>query len=256
MVASIAITNDSLGIVELSQASGITTPHHGLRDPVAADTYGTGILISAAVSAGAREVLVAAGGSATTDGGAGAIAAINNAGGLSEARVTVLCDVTTTFIDAARVFGPQKGADAETVERLTARLEEQAGTFLKDPTNILRSGAAGGFSGAMWAHFDAELVSGADRVLELVGFNTALRDADAVVTGEGRLDSQTGQGKVIESVLCRTRTQDSPVPVVAMVGTVDPGLGDYADNFTEIIVTSDAFSMKAAGQTLVTRLRK
>lgn len=255
MEASFGLTADGLGLVELSAASGITTAHDGERDPVTADTYGTGMLIAAAVAAGAHHVVVAAGGSATTDGGAGAIAALLDAGGLGDARITVLSDVTTTFTDAARVFGPQKGADPATVKRLTARLEEQAAAFPRNPAEVPRTGAAGGFSGGMWAHFGAELVSGADHVLDLVGFDDALRDADAVVVGEGRLDSQTEQGKIIEAVLRRVRNDGRDRPVIAVVGSTDPDLGDYAEHFAQIRVASDADAMRTAGRDLVDGLR-
>src|SRR4029078_4940251 len=96
------------------------------RDPFRADTRGTGQLIVAARDAGARTILVAVGGSATTDGGRGALEAIAGAGGLDGVRVEVLCDVTTSFEDAARVYGPQKGADAQTVRRLTRQLQRPA----------------------------------------------------------------------------------------------------------------------------------
>lgn len=247
ITASVGLTDTGLAIVELAQASGLNVPHDGPRDPVTANTYGTGQLIAAAVRHGAKEILVAAGGSATTDGGAGAVQAIQDAGGLGGARITVLSDVETTFIDAARVFGPQKGADAETVELLSARLAEQARSFPKDPGVVSRTGAAGGFSGGLWAHFDAELVSGADRILDVVGFEEKLDTADAVVVGEGRLDSQTGQGKIIEAILRRVRVAKHEIPVFAVVGSVAADLGNYADNFAQVIIASDGPAMWEAG---------
>ncbi|MGP6175576.1 glycerate kinase [Corynebacterium sp. A21] len=247
ITASFGLSDTGLAIVELAQASGLNMPHDGPRDPVTASTYGTGQLIAAAVQHGATEILVAAGGSATTDGGAGAVQAIQDVGGLGDARITVLSDVETTFVDAARVFGPQKGADAATVELLTRRLRDQARQFPRDPSGAPRTGAAGGFSGGLWAHFDAELVSGADRILDVVGFDEQLRGADAVVVGEGRLDSQTGQGKIIEAILRRVRMADHEVPVFAVVGSVAADLGDYADNFAEVIIASDAPAMREAG---------
>lgn len=234
-------------VVELAQASGISMPHAGHRDPVAASTYGTGMMIAAAVRLGARNILVAAGGSATTDGGSGAVRAIEDAGGLQGARLTVLSDVTITFLDAARIFGPQKGADAATVQVLEDRLRRQAAQYPRDPTGVLRTGAAGGFAGGLWAHYGAELVSGADVVLDAVGFDAHLAQAGAVVVGEGRLDSQTGDGKIISAILRRVRECGSDVPVFAVVGSVAADLGDYRANFADVIVASDAAAMRAAG---------
>ncbi|MGQ1838650.1 glycerate kinase [Kocuria turfanensis] len=249
--AEIGLTADGTGLVELAQASGITTPHDGPRDPVTASTYGTGMLINAAVRRGAQRILVAAGGSATTDGGAGAVQAIEDAGGLGGAHLVVLSDVTTPFEAAARVFGPQKGADPTTVELLTAQLMKQAAGLPRDPTGVASTGAAGGFSGGLWAHYGAELVSGADHVLDVVGFDEHLCGADAVVVGEGRLDAQTEQGKIIEAILRRVRRAGRHVPVVAVVGSVAEDLGDYVDHFAGIIVATDESAMRRAGATLV-----
>lgn len=221
--------------------------HDGDRDPVAASTYGTGMMIAEAVRFGVRKILVAAGGSATTDGGAGAVQAIHDAGGLHGARLTVLSDVTTTFVDAARVFGPQKGADPAAVNVLQERLARQAMEFPRDPTGVPRSGAAGGFAGGMWAHFGAELVSGADAVLDAVGFDRELEQATAVVVGEGRLDSQTSEGKIISAILQRVRDSGRSLPVFAVVGSVSEDMGDYRENFADVLVASDAAAMRQAG---------
>ena len=142
--AAIALTADGTAVVELAFASGLNLPTSGDRDPVAASTYGTGVLMAEAARLGARRLLVAAGGSATTDGGAGAIAAIEERGGLRGAEMVVLSDVTTRFADAARVFGPQKGAGPAAVAVLTRRLELQAGSFAadygRDPRPVDRTG--------------------------------------------------------------------------------------------------------------------
>src|SRR6202012_3939675 len=138
-----------------------------------------------------RTVYLGSGGSRTPAGGAGAVKAIDAAGGLRGARLVVLCDVRTPFEDAARVFGPQKGADPDAVKRLTARLHRQARALARDPRGIAMTGAAGGLSGALWATFGAELVSGAAFVLDAVEFDRRMLDARAVVTGEGKLDGQS-----------------------------------------------------------------
>ena len=247
---AVALTPDGSAVIELAFASGLNLPTSGDRDPVQASTFGTGVMMAEAVRLGARRLLVAAGGSATTDGGAGAIAAIEERGGLNGAEVVVLSDVTTRFADAARVFGPQKGAGPATVETLTRRLEDLAEGFARelgrDPRPVERTGAAGGFSGGMWAKYGARLVSGADLVLDLLGFDAQAAASSAVVVGEGRLDSQTSQGKIIAAVLARSGT----TPVYAVVGSVHDDLGDFADNFADVIVASDAEALVAAGARL------
>ena len=208
------------------------------------------MLVAAAVNHGATHILVAAGGSATTDGGAGAVQAIHDHGGLRGARITVLSDVTTTFLDAPRVFGPQKGADPDSVRLLEERLALLAGSYPRSPAGVPRTGAAGGLSGGLWAHFGAELVSGADAVLDAAKFDEHVESADAVVVGEGRLDSQTGEGKIISAILGRVRKSGRRIPVVAVVGSVAADLGAYAEHFTEILIATDAAEMQAAGKSV------
>lgn len=182
-----------------------------------ASTRGTGELIAAAIDAGARSVYVGVGGSATTDGGAGAIRAIEQAGGLRGATLVVLCDVRTAFEDAARVFGPQKGADPAAVERLTRRLHQLARGWERDPRGIPMTGAAGGLAGGLWSRMEAELVPGAAFVLDAVNFDSRMRAARAVVTGEGKLDEQSLAGKLVSEIA--TRARQTGVPCHAIVGT-------------------------------------
>jgi len=201
-------------VVETAAASGLQLVAAADRDPFAASTEGTGELIAAAVAAGAQTVLVGVGGSATTDGGAGAIAAIRSSGGLGDARLVVLCDVRTAFEDAARVFGPQKGAGPDDVKRLTARLNRQARALPRDPRGVQLTGAAGGLSGGLWAVFGAELVSGAAFVLDAVGFDERMRVARAVITGEGRIDHQSLVGKLVSEIATRARQRGVPCSAV------------------------------------------
>ena len=208
-------------VVDAAEASGLTLVAPDVRDPVAATTGGTGDLVVAAIRAGARRVLVSAGGSATTDGGAGAIEAIAAAGGLGGAALAVLCDVTTPFEDAARVFGPQKGASPEQVELLTERLNAYAKTLPRDPRGVPRSGCAGGLSGGLWAAFGATLRPGADFVLELVDFAARLEAADAAISGEGRIDEQSLVGKVVGAVARRCRESGRPLHVVVGRNALD-----------------------------------
>jgi glycerate kinase len=153
-------------IVEMAAASGLNLVAEYERDAWAASTYGTGELIAAAVDAGAQVVLVAVGGSATTDGGAGALEAIAEAGGLRGARLVVLCDVRVPFERAPGVFGPQKGADPEMVIRLEERLDALAATWPRDPRGVPMTGGAGGLSGGLWAALDAAIEPGAPWVLD------------------------------------------------------------------------------------------
>jgi glycerate kinase len=208
--------DSTTAVVETASASGLH-----LIDPKAVDAYaatsaGTGQLIAAAARAGARTILVGVGGSGFSDGGKGALDAIASAGGLNQTRLVVMCDVTTPYEDAARVFGPQKGADPDTVLRLTERLDSIARRLPRDPRGVDRTGAAGGLAGALWAAYDARLVSGIDTVLERLGFQGRLAQADIVITGEGRLDAQTAHGKVISGILRWAGI--ARVPVHAVVG--------------------------------------
>jgi glycerate kinase len=214
--ARFGISGDT-AIVEAALANGLHLVPPGELDPLAATTYGVGELVMAAVSAGARTVLLGVGGSATTDGGAGAIRAIRAGGGLGGARLTVLCDVRTPFEEAARVFGPQKGADSEQVRRLTARLHALARRLERDPRGVPMTGAAGGLAGGLWAAFGAELRAGAATVLETLGFDQRMRAARAVITGEGRLDRQSLAGKAVAEVA--TRARQAGVPCHAVVGS-------------------------------------
>jgi glycerate 2-kinase len=211
-------------VVETATASGLALVHQNERDAEAASTAGTGELIAAAVRSGAHEVLLGVGGSATTDGGAGAIEAIVASGGLGGARLVVLCDVRTPFERAAEVFAPQKGADREAVQRLAHRLDRQARALPRDPRGTPMTGCAGGLSGGLWAAFGARLVAGAAFVLDTMGFDDRARPAAAVVTGEGRLDAQSLEGKVVGEVATRCRQRG--IPCHAVVGSSAGTVGD------------------------------
>jgi len=208
-----------VAIVESAQASGLSLLDPRERDPIAASTFGTGELLVAAAREGARTIYLGVGGSATTDGGAGALRAVRRAGGLGEARVVVLCDVRTSFENAARVFAPQKGAGPDEVRRLTRRLAAQARRLPRDPRGVPLTGAAGGLSGGLWAQLGAELVPGAPFILDLVEFDRRLRACRAVVTGEGALDAQSLAGKLVSEVAIRAR--QAGVPCHAVVGRLD-----------------------------------
>ena len=201
-------------IVEVAQASGLALVRAPERDAWRASTRGTGELIIAA-AAGAGEIFVAAGGSATTDGGRGAIEAINEGGGLGAARLVVLCDVEIAFEDAPRIFGPQKGADQATVARLQERLARFAQTLPRDPRGVPATGAAGGLAGGLWAAFDAELRPGAPAVLDALGVDARMRASQLVVAGEGCIDEQSFGGKVVGELVRRAHAAGVPIHAVA-----------------------------------------
>jgi glycerate 2-kinase len=211
------VEDGGTAIVETAAASGLGLVTEDERDPLAATTTGTGELIAAAVETGAQVVLVGVGGSATTDGGAGAIAAIEQAGGLRGARLVVLCDVRTPWERAAEVFAPQKGANSAAVRKLSRRLRDRAARLPHDPRGLPMTGAAGGLAGGLWAVFGAKLVPGAAFVLDALGFDARAHASRAVVTGEGRLDRQTLAGKAVGEVAVRCRQRG--IPCHAVVGS-------------------------------------
>lgn len=207
-------------VLEAATAIGLPLIAEAERDALAASSAGAGELIAAAARGGAGVIHLAVGGSATTDGGAGAIRAIERAGGLGHARLIVLCDVRTAFEDAARVYAPQKGAAPEDLGRLTQRLHRVArrlatGALGRDPRGLPMTGAAGGLAGGLWARFGAELVPGAAWILDRLDFDRRMRAARAVVVGEGKLDQQSLAGKAISEVA--TRARQAGVPCHAIV---------------------------------------
>jgi glycerate kinase len=215
-------------VIEMARASGLALvggPEG--NDPVAASTTGTGELIAAAVDAGARRVLVGLGGSATTDGGLGALRALYPLHRLAAVELVALCDVRTSFVDAAPVFAPQKGATPAQVELLRRRLERLADVYLADHGVDVRSlpgaGAAGGLAGGL-AVAGATLVGGFEALAEEVGLHERIEGADLVVTAEGFLDEQSFEGKVVGGVV--ELAGEAGVPVVAVVGEVvdDPAV--------------------------------
>lgn len=226
--------DDGVAVVESALASGLVLAGGAQgNDPMAATTRGTGELIAAALDAGARRVVVSLGGSATTDGGLGAVDVLARYapfdGRDGRAEVLVACDVRTAFDDAAVVFGPQKGATAAEVVELTARLRDLAAVYRErfgvDVTQIEGAGAAGGLGGGL-AALGARLTPGFPLIAEQTGLAAAVAEADAVVTGEGKLDAESFNGKVVGGVLEIAARHGVPVLVVA--GAVDEGVAGRA----------------------------
>jgi glycerate kinase len=235
-------------VVEVAEASGLWRVAPDERDAFAATTRGTGELIAAAARDGARTVIVAAGGSATTDGGAGCLEALAGV----EVGVVVACDARTAWEDAPRVYGPQKGADRETVKRLERRLARLARRAPRDPRGVAMTGCAGGLSGGLWAFRGARLVAGAALVLDAIGFDDAMRGARFVVTGEGRLDEQTLAGKAVGEVA--TRCRQAGVGCHAVVG--ENGLDRFAARVLDLQTVTEATTvaeLEAAGRMLAGR---
>ena len=243
------VEDGGTAIVETATASGLALLAESERDPWVASSYGTGELIAAAVAAGAAVIIVAVGGSATMDGAAGALEAIADAGGLGGAQLVVLCDVRTPFEQAPKVFGPQKGADEAMVKRLEKRLDELAGTWPRDPRGVPLTGCAGGLSGGLWAVHRAVLEPGAQWVLDALDFDRRMRASRAVVTGEGKLDEQTLEGKLVGEI--GTRARQAGVPLHAIVGTdaLDP-FGKRMIDLMRVIEATDLGELEAAGETL------
>jgi glycerate 2-kinase len=235
--ASFALLEDGRAIVETAQASGLSLVAEDERDAWAASTRGTGELIVAAVEAGAERVIVTVGGSATTDGGAGALEALDEAG--VEVELDVLCDVRVPFEGAPGIFGPQKGADPAMVQRLEARLDALAESFARDPRGVPMTGAAGGLSGGLWAGRGARLQHGAAFVLDMVGFDEQMRHSAFVVTGEGRIDSQTLQGKIVGELA--TRCRQGGVACHAIVGKIE--LDEFSARILDLASLSEATTL-------------
>ena len=213
---------DGTAVIEMAKASGLALVGAEQNEPIRATTRGTGELLHAAVQAGATRALVAVGGSATVDGGLGALEALDwSLDGLS---VVVACDVTTGFIDAAPIFGPQKGASEEDVKFLTKRLGTLADEYQNqtgvDVRRMRHAGAAGGLAGGL-AAIGATLRAGFDVVAEAVDFHEALATSTLVLTGEGRLDLASLHGKVVGQVLERIPAE---VHCGVIVGDLEEGI--------------------------------
>lgn len=211
---------DRTAVVEMARASGLALVGGAEgNDPLRASTVGTGELIAVALDAGARRVVVGAGGSATTDGGLAALTALNPRRRLHAGiELVVACDVETLFVDAAQVFAPQKGATAAQVALLRRRLERLAQIYVRDygvdVMDLPGSGAAGGLAGGL-AAAGAILVPGFDVVAEALSLGERIAAAGLVVTGEGTLDAESFEGKAVGGVVDLAVAAGVPVLIVA-----------------------------------------
>jgi glycerate kinase len=196
-----ALLGDGTAVVEMARASGLLLVE-GRNDPLRASSRGTGELVAAALRSGAARVVVGVGGSASTDGGLGAVDALGWS--LAGADVVVASDVNVRFADAARRFAPQKGASDAQVSLLTRRLERLAQLYESrtgvDVRDLAGGGAAGGLAGGL-AAIGARIEAGFEVVARIVGLERAMEGSDLVLTGEGRLDASSLDGKVVGGVL-------------------------------------------------------
>lgn len=250
------VVRDRTAVVELSEASGLRRLPGGRRDALRASSRGTGELVRAALDAGARHVVIGLGGSACTDGGAGLVQALGarlldasgadlGPGGaalahldrldlsgldprLADTEFVIASDVDNPLLGsrgAAAVYGPQKGATPDDVARLDAALEHWAATVTemrgRSFATYPGAGAAGGVGFGALAILDAQLASGIELLLDLIGFERALDGARLVITGEGRLDEQTLAGKAPAGVAAAAARAGVPVVAVAGVSTLD-----------------------------------
>jgi len=252
------IDDATTAVIELAEVSGYQLLSDDERDPLRATTFGLGLVMRAALDAGVEKIMLCLGGSATVDGGAGMMQALGlqlvdckgnvlpeGVGGgqlidverlqwhdppeaLATTPIEILCDVLNVATGpqgAARVFGPQKGADAAAVERLekgmqhwVSKLEHLTGLGVVQQPG---TGAAGGVALPLLSFCNAELVPGVDVVARLVGLNEHATDTDLIITGEGRLDGQSMMGKVVGAVA--RAAQAAHVPCVAVVGQLGEG---------------------------------
>jgi len=216
---------DQVAVIEMARASGLLLAGGAEgNDPMGATTAGTGELLATATEAGARRIIVGLGGSATTDGGLGALRAMAPLARYRGVAIDVACDVRTRFVDAAEVFGPQKGATRAQVQLLRRRLERLAQVYVDehgiDIADLERSGAAGGLAGGL-AAAGATLEDGFTLIAEAVELYDTIEGADLVITGEGRLDPTSFDGKVVGGVASLAAA--AGVKAVAIVGRADDG---------------------------------
>lgn len=233
-----------VAVIEMARASGLQLIGGATKnDAVAASTTGTGELIDIALDAGAKKIIVCLGGSATTDGGYGAVRAIHAPARLKAVEFIVACDVTTLFIDAARIFGPQKGATPNQVGLLTGRLERLQQMYLEqygvDVSSIEGAGAAGGLAGGL-AALGAQILPGFDVVADEIELDERVERCDIVVTGEGFMDDQSFEGKVVGGM--RGLADLKGKKFAAIVGDCDVDVDFPVANLTSRFGHEDAMS--------------
>ena len=211
------VEDGGTAVIEMAAASGLGLVSEDERDAWAASTYGTGELICAAAAAGAQVILVGVGGSATTDGGAGALAAIEDHGGLrrgADGRADRRADAVRARPGGVRAAEGRRRRDGGAARGAAGRA---GGELPRDPRGVPMTGAAGGLAAGSGPRTAPRLEAGAPFILDALDFDARMRAARAVVTGEGKLDEQTLEGKLVGEI--GTRTRQAGVPLHAIVGT-------------------------------------
>ena len=231
-------------VIEMARASGLSLVGGAKKnDVIAASTIGTGQLIDTALNDGAKRIIVCVGGSATVDGGLGAIRAIGTPARLRGTEFIVACDVRALFTDAARLFGAQKGATPVQIECLSGRLEQLQQSYLRaygiEVSLLIGGGAAGGLAGGLGA-LGASLVPGFDVVADEVGLHEQIAQCDLIITGEGYLDNESFDGKVVGGV--QQLAQQFNKPVVVICGGADVDAQQRIDSFSLIANFGEAES--------------
>lgn len=262
--------DDTRAIIEMAPASGLTLIPEDKRNPRLASSYGTGELVRDALLKGARDIIIAIGGSATNDGGMGFARAlgiefydkqgkmlegrgedlinvydINMTGLMTEAKAahfTVMCDVTNPLCGsngATYTYGRQKGASDSDLEFLEKGMQNYRDMIIekfgKNVDEIAGSGAAGGMGAALSIYLNAEMKSGIEAVLDVIGFDTMIKDADYIITGEGRADIQSTYGKVVSGI--GKRGLKYGITVVALCGSLGDGYEKLYDHGVKKIVS-------------------
>ena len=247
------LNNGKTAIIEMASCAGLPLVEDR-KNPMIATTYGVGLLVKDALKKGVQKIILGLGGSATNDFGCGAAAALgvrfyDKSGKsfiptgstllnvetidvsevvstLKDVELTVMCDVDNPVYGingAAYVYAPQKGATGEQIKILDEGLRHICDVVKrvlgKDVSNLMGGGAAGAMAGGLFAFFNASLQRGIDVVLDTVGFDELLKNADVVFTGEGRIDEQSLQGKVVTGVCKRAKLKG--VPVIGIVGGIE-----------------------------------
>lgn len=263
------LRNGRQALIESAAIIGHAPVCDAAVDAWGATSRGIGLAIAQAAQLGAAEVLLAIGGTVSTDGGAGAIEALDESGwprpgtGKRQAsrggrrrltpKLVILCDGRVSWAQAATMFAPQKGADPPTVQRLLKRLDDFAVSLPYDPRTQVMAGAGGGLAGGLWSAASGELRSGAGWLLDLLDFTPRMLAARAVITGEGRLDRQTLLGKAVGEVA--TRARQAGVPCHAIVGSnASTEFDARILDFESVHEAADAAAIRAATDAIVPQL--